>query len=162
MQLSACNPQGPSSSCTFTAKMSAAATATTVAATATWVEQLQRLLLLRLLQLRLPAHQPYVATPATPLWHTLWSARSWHALGAVFVTATCNVYRCCHCISQPTRRVQTASCKLQAANRKLPTANCKLCCYGTGIAIPTTQQVQTAPETICEVCMSLNLITQPR
>ena len=46
-------------------------------------------------------------------------------LGAMYVTAACNVYRCCHCTLQPTKRVQTASCKLQAANCKLPTANCK-------------------------------------
>ena len=37
-------------------------------------------------------------------------------LGAMYVTAACDVYRCCHCTSQPTKRVQTASCKLQTAS----------------------------------------------
>ena len=45
-------------------------------------------------------------------------------LGAMYVTAACDVYRCCHCTSQPTKRVQTASCKLQTANGKLQTASC--------------------------------------
>ena len=36
-----------------------------------------------------------------------------------------------------------SGCKLQAANCKPPTANCKLCCYGTGIAVPTTRATRT-------------------
>ena len=28
-------------------------------------------------------------------------------LGAMYVTATCNVYRCCHCTPQPTKQMQT-------------------------------------------------------
>ena len=123
MQLSACNPRGCSSSCitaTMSAVNTAATTATTVAAIAvtTSIKQLRPLQLLRLLQWRLLAQQPYVATPATPSWHTstvstLMACTKLLELGAMYVSATCNVYRCCHCTSQPTKQVQTANCKLQ-------------------------------------------------
>ena len=73
---------------------------------------IKQLRLLRLLQLRLLAHQPYVATPSTPSWHMsavsmLMVCTKLLELGAMYVTATCNVYRGCHCTSQSTKWMQT-------------------------------------------------------
>ena len=108
-------------------------------AVTTSIKQLRPLQLLRLLQQRLLAQQPYVTTPATPSWHTSTVSTLMACTGAMYVTAARtggNVrYGCMRCLPllplHLTAHKAGANCKLQTANCQRQTANCNLCCYGS-------------------------------